>query len=128
TAKFLGVIINNKMNWKGQCTAALLRLSVAPFGSQKLDQTGPLNTISIAVPCMLYAADIFLTPQKKANQKPKTGISSQAIINKLVTIQRKTAIMITEAMRTMAMDTLNVMANLLLIHLLVDKHRQQAAL
>jgi hypothetical protein len=25
TAKFLGIIVNNKMNWKGQCAAALMK-------------------------------------------------------------------------------------------------------
>jgi hypothetical protein len=77
---------------------------------------------------MLYTADIFLTPQKKANRTPKNGASGQAVINKLATIQRKAAIMITGAMRTTATDTLDILANLLLIHLLVAKHQQYAAL
>jgi ribonuclease HI len=77
---------------------------------------------------MLYAADIFLTPQKKANRTQKNRTSGQAIINKLATIQRRAAIMITGAMRTTATDTLDVLANLLPIHLLVAKHQQRAAL
>ena len=69
---------------------------------------------------MLYAADIFLT-QQRTNTEPKNGKSGRAIINKLATIQRRAAIMITGAIKTTATDTLDVMANLLPFHLLVDK-------
>jgi hypothetical protein len=136
TAKFLGVIVNNKMNWKGQSAMALMkgqdwiiqfsRIARASHGitARYVQQL----YLSIAIPQMLYTADIFLTPQKKTNQKPKNGKPNQAFVNKLAMIQRNAAIMITGAMRTTATDILDIMANLLPIHLLIDKHKQQAAL
>jgi hypothetical protein len=65
TAKFLGVIVDNKLNWKGQCAAALAK------GQDWLIQFGRLartiqgiNTrytrqlfLSITVPCMLYVTN-----------------------------------------------------------------------
>jgi len=91
TARFLGVIVNNKMNWKGQCAAALAK------GQDWLVQFGRLTWtswgihasyiwqlyLSIAVPHMLYAADIFLTPQQNIGKRMKDGWSKQAIVNKM---------------------------------------------
>jgi len=70
---------------------------------------------------MLYAADIFLTPQQNAGKKAKYKHTNQVTINKLASIQRR-ALMITGAMKTTTMDVLEVMANLLPFHLLVEKH------
>ena len=128
--------MDNKLTWKGQCAAALAKGQdwILQFGRITRASRGVTARyvrklyLSIAVPRMLYAADIFLTPQKKANRTQKNRTSGQAVINKLATIQRRAAIMITGAMRTMATDTLDVLANLLPIHLLVAKHRQRAAL
>jgi hypothetical protein len=63
------------MNWKGQCAAALAKGQdwILQFGRITRASQGVTVRyvwklyLSIAVPCMLYAADIFLTPQKKAN-------------------------------------------------------------
>jgi hypothetical protein len=71
---------------------------------------------------MLYAADIFLTPQQNIGKRAKGSRNKQASLNKLALIQRQAAIMITGAMKTTATDTLEVMVNLLPFHLLVDKH------
>jgi hypothetical protein len=49
-------------------------------------------------------------------------------MNKLATIQRRAAIMIMGAMKTTATDVIEVMANLLPFHLLIDKHRHRAAM
>jgi hypothetical protein len=136
TAGFLGVIVDNKLNWKGQCAAALAK------GQDWLIQFGRLTRtsrgihasyirqlyLSIAVPRMLYAADIFLTPQQNIGKRTKDGRSKQAAVNKLASIQRRAALMITGAMKTTATDVVEVMANLILFNLLVDKYRQRAAI
>jgi hypothetical protein len=135
TAKFLGVIVDNKLSWKGQCAAALAK------GQEWLIQFGRLARasrgvaakyiwklyLSIAVPRMLYAADIFLTARCKVGKR-QDGKTSQGVVNKLASIQRRAAIMITGAMRTTPTDILDVMANLLPFHLLIDKIRHRAAL
>jgi hypothetical protein len=136
TARFLGVIVDNKLNWKAQCTAALAK------GQDWLIQFGRLARasrgitakytrqlyLSIAIPRILYAADIFLTPLQNIGKRPKNGCRKQASITKLATIQRRAAIIITGAMKTTAADAVEVMANLLPFHLLVDKHRHRAAI
>ena len=77
---------------------------------------------------MLYAADIFLTPQQNAGKRRTSSPNNRAILNKLASIQRRAAIMITGAMKTTATDILELMANLLPFHILVDKIRHRAAL
>jgi hypothetical protein len=85
--------------------------------------------LSIAVPRMLYGADIFLTPHNWVSpNKTDTKKGGRAIINKLAAIQQCAAIMITSAMRTTPTDTLDALANLLPIHMLVDKHCHRAGL
>jgi hypothetical protein len=136
TAKFLGVIVDNKLNWKGQCAASLAKGQdwLIQFGRLARTSRG-INAryiwqlyLSIAVPRMLYAADIFLTPQQNVGKRTKDGRAKQAIVNKLASIQRRAALMITGAMKTTATDIVEVMANLIPFNLLVDKYRQRAAI
>ena len=77
---------------------------------------------------MLYAADIFLTPQQNVGKQTKDNQNNRAIINKLASIQRKAAIMIIGAMKTTATDAIKTMANLIPFHLLVEKHHHRAAI
>lgn len=72
TARFLGVTVDNKLNWKAHCAVAFAK------GQDWLIQFGRLARttqgikakymrqlyLAIAIPRMLYAADIFLTPQQ----------------------------------------------------------------
>ena len=136
TAKFLGVIVDNKLSWKGQCAAALAKGQDWLIQFSRLARTSrgisALYTrqlyLSIAIPRMLYAADIFLTPQQNIGKRPNDRYNKNANVQKLASIQRRAAIMITGAMKTTATDITEVMANLLPFHLLVDKHRYRAAL
>ena len=77
---------------------------------------------------MLYATDVFLTPQQNIGKRTKDGQSRQTIVNKLASIQRKAALMITGAMRTTATNVVEVMVNLIPFNLLVDKYCQCAAI
>jgi len=77
---------------------------------------------------MLYTADIFLTPKQNVGKQAKDTRNNRAAINKLASIQRKAAIMITGAMKTTATDIVETMANLIPFHLLVEKHRHQVAI
>ena len=118
TARFLGIIVDNKLNWKGQCAAALAkgqdwvihfsRIARASKGAHAkyLRQL----YLSIAVPRMLYAADVFLTPQQNIGKKTRDGKAKQAALKKLASVQRRAAIMITGAMSTTATDVTEVMA------------------
>ena len=123
-------MVDNKLSWKAQCTTTLAKGQdwLIQFGRIARTSCG-INAkyiwqlyLSIAVPQMLYAADIFLTPQQNVGKRANDERSSQATINKLASIQRRAALMITGAMKTMATDVLEVMANLLPFHLLVEKY------
>ena len=136
TAKFLGVLVDNNLNWKAQCAAALAKGQgwLIQFGRLARSSQG-VNAkyirqlyLAIAIPRMLYAADIFLTPHQNVGKQKKHNHNSRAIINKLASIQRQAAIMITGAMKSTATDALEVMANLIPFHLLVEKIRHRAAL
>jgi hypothetical protein len=75
----------------------------------------------------LYTADVFphtSTEHRQENQgqKNKTSHTQQTSI----TIQRQAAIMITGAMKMTATDITEVMANLMPLPLLVDKHLTQS--
>jgi len=77
---------------------------------------------------MLYAADVFLTPQQNIGKRMKDRQMKQAIVNKLASIQRRAALMITGAMKTTATNIVEVMVNLIPFNLLIDKYHQCAAI
>jgi Reverse transcriptase (RNA-dependent DNA polymerase) len=116
TAKFLGIVVDNKLNWKGQCAAALANGQDWLIQFSRLAKTSQgirakfirQLYLSIAIPRMLYAADIFLTPQQNIGKRRTNSPNNRSILNKLVSIQRRTAIMITGAMTTTATDILEV--------------------
>jgi hypothetical protein len=130
------VVVDNKLNWKGQCAASLAKGQDWLIQFSRLAKTAhgirakfiQQLYLSIAIPRMLYAADVFLTPQQNAGKSRSSSPNNRAVVNKLNSIQRRAAIMITGAMRTTATDILEVMANLIPFRLLVDKVRHRAAL
>ena len=70
-AKFLGVIVDNSLRWKEQNAAALAKGQdwVLQFGQLSKPTKGASRSnmrrlyLAVAVPRMLYAADVFLTPE-----------------------------------------------------------------
>ena len=77
---------------------------------------------------MLYAADVFLIPKQNVGKREDEARMKQVILTKLASIQCQVVAMVMGAMKTIAMDALEVMVNLLPFHMVVDKHRHQAAL
>jgi hypothetical protein len=82
----------------------------------------------VALPKIMYAADIFLNPAKNRKKGDRNMRGGKAVINRLAAIQRRAAIMITGAMRTTAADTAEAHANLLPMRVLIDRYRARAAL
>ncbi|SJL06758.1 uncharacterized protein ARMOST_10100 [Armillaria ostoyae] len=113
-AKFLGVYIDAGLRWKEQGAAAIKK------GDDWIIQFRCLARI------ILYAADIFLNPQRRTKKKRKDGKSSTRTVNCLASIQRKAAILITGAMHTTAADVLDIHANLLPMMGQVDVYRHRA--
>ena len=85
--------------------------------------------ISTAIPCILYAANIFLTPQRNVG-KCSNGdtLYQQVIINELATIHRRVAILIMGALSPTTTDAVLTLANLPPFHVLVDRIRHNTAL
>ena len=76
---------------------------------------------------MLYGADMFLGPVLQCESfKARKG--GRVALNKLAAIQRSAAIAIVGGLCTSPNDALDMHANLLPFHLMVDKVRFQAAL
>jgi hypothetical protein len=76
---------------------------------------------------MLYGADVFLGPTLRS-ESFKNRKGSWSALKKLAAIQRSAALMIVGGLRSSPMDALDIHANLLPFHLLVDKAHFQAAL
>ena len=132
SAKFLGVMVDNKLNWKDQVAAALAKghMWLMQFG-RIARTTHSLRAkcirhlyLAITIPRMLYAADIFLTPQRSTG-RPNSMHSS---IKSLASIQRKAALMITGTLGSTANNVIDSMANLLPFYLLVENYRYRAVL
>jgi ribonuclease HI/exonuclease III len=137
SVKILGVLIDRELRWKEQRASALKK------GQDWMTQFARLSRVSsgiatrymrqlylaIAIPRMLYAAEIFLAPQQNTRQTTANDSTQRARSSwrPLASIQRQAAIMITGALRTTATDIIEMHANLLPFPLLVDKIRQRAA-
>jgi hypothetical protein len=134
--KFLGILVDNTLRWKEQHAAALAKGQdwVMQFARLAKPTKGVSRSnmrrlyLAVAVPRMLYAADVFLTPQTRDRTNATAQKSGRAIINKLSAVQRKATLSITGGMNTTANDILDVLSNLLPFHLLIEKHHHRLAL
>ena len=77
--------------------------------------------ISVAIPRMLYAADLFLVPGSGL------GKGSKGFISKLAKIQRQATLHIMGALRSTLTDTIDACSDMLPFHLLVKKLTHSAA-
>jgi hypothetical protein len=73
-----------------------------------------------------YMLLIYSDPTAEHRQENKGWAIKASHVNKLASIQRRVALMITGAMKTTATDVVEVMANLIPFNLLVDKYRQRS--
>ena len=130
TTKFSGVIVDNTLSWKAQCAAALAKGQDWLFRFKRIAMTTKgiyakqfhQLYLSTAIPCILYAADIFLTPQQFVGKRPNAfSRPHQSSLGKLASIHRSAAIFITGALKTTATDAVLTLANLPPFHLLVNK-------
>jgi ribonuclease HI len=135
--KILGVLIDKELRWKEQRASALKKGQdwVMQFARLSRVSGGVASAcmrqlyLAIAIPRMLYAAEIFLTPQQRRRREGGDDSTpySQSTLRHLISVQRQAALLITGAMRTTATDIIEAHANLLPIPFMVDKIRQRAA-
>ncbi|CAA7269138.1 unnamed protein product [Cyclocybe aegerita] len=132
--KFLGVNIDQELQWKEQGVAVIAKGSdwlaqfqriAKPAGGVSFKHMRQLY-LSVAIPRILYTADIFMTPGRvNGGSRRKGGGIMRA---KLTSIQGQIANMIVGGMRSSPHDTAEAYTDLMPFHLMVDKVRFMAAL
>ena len=138
SAKLLGISIDCQLSWKAHIAATIAK------GEKWINQFGRLAHmnkgvspsfvrqlyLTIAIPRLLYGADIFLSPRRRHNftSPSPTPTYNIMVMHQLATIQRRASIIITGAMRTTASSVLNILSDLLPIHLAVDKWHHNTTL
>ncbi|TFY52367.1 hypothetical protein EVJ58_g10059 [Rhodofomes roseus] len=126
--KFLGVNVDNKLTFKQHTEYALRKGTtwLQQFNRLARPKNGLVarNVLTLykqmLLPAMLYAASVWITPQREIEGRKQT-YGSVGKIKKLARIHRQACILITGAMKTTATDILEAHLNLPPFHLLVDR-------
>ncbi|OBZ69518.1 hypothetical protein A0H81_10498 [Grifola frondosa] len=126
--KFLGMLLDHKLRFHEHVAYALAKGTtwVAQFRRLAKSRYGltfglvKRLYLAVAVPSMLYAADVFLTPVRMLPGGKRLH-GSVGAIKRLERVQRQALLIMTGAMRTTATDIMCAHANLLPFTLLVDK-------
>jgi len=123
THKFLGVMIYQELWWTDHINLALqkgmkwvtqyFRLAKPSRGISAKFMRQFFN--SVAVPKVIYVADLFLIPENR-NLK-----GTKYFIGKLGKVQRQASLHITRMMWSAPMDTIDACTDLLHFHLLIEK-------
>ena len=134
STKYLGVYVDQHLSWnthiahavkKGTNWSTQIRRVTAPSWGLTPKHARKMF-ISVAIPKILYAVDIWGTPKEiETMEARKKGISMASA--KLTSTQRAGAIAITGCLRTTPTDILDMHAKLLPIHLEMDKQCHRAA-
>lgn len=137
TAKLLGIWVDAELKWREQAANAIKKGQEWINGFRRLSKvsagaaTPAIRQLytAIAIPKMLYGAEVFLIPQRMS--RTKDGKRRREIpihtIKKFSAIQRQAAQMISGAMRTTAGDISDFHAGILPIIDQIDKIRQRSA-
>ena len=134
STKYLGVYVDQHLSWnthiahavkKGTNWSTQIRRVTAPTWGLTPKHARKMF-ISVAIPKILYAVDIWGTPKEiETMEARKKGLSMASA--KLTSTQRAGAIAITGCLRTTPTDILDMHAKLLPIHLEMDKQCHRAA-
>jgi ribonuclease HI len=133
--KFLGVLLDDELRFQKHAAYAIGK------GERWISQVRRLSKVargmhgtfarklyySVAIPSMLYAADVWCPQtQNTSGSRKKNGM--KAAIRKMETIQRKAALKSTGALRTTPSDLLFIHANMLPLRSLIKLICQRSAL
>ena len=120
TYKFLGVLFDPKLKWGAQTERAARSAETWINLVRRLARTSTGISakgmrqlyLSIAIPRMSYAAEVWFTLPHKRNEQSKNRSGSVKFVTKLISAQRRAVITMLGAMRTTAGDVLNAHAHL----------------
>ncbi|KAL4063164.1 hypothetical protein J3A83DRAFT_4076049, partial [Scleroderma citrinum] len=119
---------NQKLQWKDHAAYALTKSTSYTLLLRRLSSSLwdiPVKLMhqlyqSVAIPRATYAVAIWIQPLF-SHMSPTLLKGSKGIASKLVLTQRTTTIAITGAMRTVPTDSLNILANLIPTHLMLQQ-------
>ena len=134
STKYLGIVIDQHLNWKAQHAHAIEKGSKWASQIRRIARPSWGITpryvrhlyIGVALPRILYGADIWCGPPK-GNHTETQNLGSAKVIRQLTSIQRSGAVAITGALRTSPTDTLDICVFLLPTILTVEKWCHRAA-
>ncbi|KAJ3486122.1 hypothetical protein NLI96_g4454 [Meripilus lineatus] len=136
TYKFLGVYLDQELRFKEHAAYALSkgmtwvnqlrRLTKITTGMQP--RYARQLYLAVAIPKMLYAAEIFCAPTIRIAQDGSIKRRPAQYVRKLSRIQRTATIQILGALRSTATDTLDAHANVLPMEQMVDSICAKAAI
>src|SRR6266481_4452938 len=127
THRFLGVQVDQELQWNHQASGALAKASkwVLAFRRLARPSVGVRPSLmrqlynSVAVPKMTYAADVWYTPvSKQLGRQRLSGLVG--VTSKLVSLQRMATTAITGILRSTATDILDLHAGVLPVELLLQ--------
>lgn len=134
THKYLGVLMDDELRWKEQAEYATAKATKWVMMLRRIGRpsTG-LNTkllrqlyLSVAVPKMTYAIDVWWTPVRPPPPGKKQHLGSVGFTKRLEGVQRMATLAITGALRTTATDVLDIHADTLPIELLLHQACQRS--
>ena len=134
STKYLGIVIDQNLNWKVQHVHAIEKGSKWASQIRRIARPSWGITpkyarwlyISVALPRILYGADVWCGPPGRANNN-KGNRGTAKVINQLATIQQSGALAILGALRTSPTNALNACAFLLPAEKLVERCCHKAA-
>ena len=135
SAKYLGVYFDQNLNWstqlahvteKGSKWAAQIKRAARPSWGITPKYARKLY-ISVALPKILYAIDIWCTPPRNTTEGPATK-GSAAAIRQITKVQRAGTLAITGGLRTSPTDALDACAYTFPAEKLIEKWCYNAAL
>ena len=123
--KFLGVMIDQELRWQQQADYALAKATKWTLAFRRLARpaTGVNLQLmhqmycAVALPKMMYAAEVWYTPMHKREGAGKTS-GSVGIMRRMALMQWMASMAITGALRTTPTDLLDLHAGLWPIHLM----------
>jgi ribonuclease HI len=132
--KYLGVLFDPKLRWTAHCAKVIASATWWSFQIARLARSSggmPPSRVrqlynTVAVPAFTYAADVwYMGIHKPADSSKNRG--SVAVTNRLVSVQRRVAKLITGSLSSTAGDVMDAHANLLPVDILFHKILFRAA-